>query len=164
MLFYPTFEILKILLNDSRDADSLTPVSNLLHKVLAMQLKLLLLFSVMARGTYHHITMIIEKNHSNDVIMSAMASQIIGVWTVYSGADQGTHQSIFLVTMLWGNYAKMAKNTNKMIRIFTVSKWVLLTALGLSRPMYFHIYSVCVRHRLNHFSHIKPIVCSFDLF
>ena len=37
----------------------------------------------------------LKSNHYSDVIMSTMASQIIGVWiwTVYSGADQRNHQS-----------------------------------------------------------------------
>ena len=44
--------------------------------------------------------------HYNDVIMSAMASQITGLTivypTVYSGADQRKHQSSASVSFVWG--------------------------------------------------------------
>ena len=47
-----------------------------------------------------------EQLHYNDVTMSAMASQITsltGVYsTVYSGADQGKHQSSASLAFVWG--------------------------------------------------------------
>ena len=45
-------------------------------------------------------------NHYNDVMMSAMASQLTSLTivysTVYSGADQRKHQSSALLAYMWG--------------------------------------------------------------
>ena len=47
-----------------------------------------------------------DKNHYNDVKMSAMASQITSLTivylTVYSGTDQRKHQSSMSLAFVWG--------------------------------------------------------------
>ena len=46
--------------------------------------------------------------HYNDIIMSAMASQMTSLtivyWAVYSGADQRKHQSFTSLAFVWGNH------------------------------------------------------------
>ena len=78
------------------------------------------------------------ETHYNDVIMSAMASQITGVFivnsTVSSGADQRKHQSSASLAFVWGIHRWTVNSPHKglVMLLKNVSIWWRHHALGQS--------------------------------
>ena len=120
---------------------------------------------------------LISASHYNDVIMSAMTSQIMIIYsTVYSGEDERKHQSSASLAFVRGinrwpvNFPPQGPVTQKMLPIEYVSMWHtsphMSRLMAAFRPLRLVTCFLCETHRCftSYYYHHTLIVVIFILF